>query len=75
MHRHRAVLLIGLAVLAISAGALRASASDFSKATELMDEGWLDDAEKILNNLVANDPDNAELYYLLARLNLAVDPD
>ncbi len=69
MHRHRIVLLAGLALLVSAPGPLLA-AGDLDDATELIEEGWLDDAEAILDDLVAHDPDNPELYYQLALLYL-----
>ncbi len=50
-----------------------AVANDIDDAKILMDEGWLDDAETILNNLVDSSPDDAEYYYQLARVYLIRD--
>ena len=73
MHRHRILLLAGRAaglVLLMSVSSPLRAAGDLSEAIELIDEGWVDDAESILNDLVAQDPDNPELYYQLAQLCL-----
>ncbi len=69
MHQYRIVLLVGLALLISTPGPLL-TAGDLDDATDLIEEGWLDDAEAILNDLVAYDPDDPELYYQLALLYL-----
>jgi tetratricopeptide (TPR) repeat protein len=50
-----------------------ASANNVQSVEELMDEGWLDDAEALLNQLVSQRPDEADLYYQLARVYLLRD--
>jgi tetratricopeptide (TPR) repeat protein len=50
-----------------------ALADDLDEAAALMDAGWLDDAEAIINRLIEHNPDNAEFYYQMARLYLTRD--
>lgn len=70
MHRHRAALLVGLALFMSAAAGPLSAAAGLDEAIELIDEGWVDDAESILDELVAGDPNNPELYYQLSRLHL-----
>jgi len=46
------------------------SANEMDDVTELMDEGWLDDAEVLLNEFIARSPDDPDLYYQLATIYL-----
>jgi tetratricopeptide (TPR) repeat protein len=47
-----------------------ASANEMDDVAQLMDEGWLDDAEALLNEYIARSPDDPDLYYQLATLYL-----
>jgi tetratricopeptide (TPR) repeat protein len=46
---------------------------DLTAAQQLIDDGWADDAEELLNDLLKSDSDNPEVYYLLARVYLERD--
>jgi len=66
------VCFVALALVLVTAGT-GAWADDIDRARELMDDGWLDDAETVLNGLLSQNPDRAEVYYELARVYLIRD--
>jgi len=47
--------------------------ADIADAEKLLDEGWADDAEALLDEMLESSPQNADLYYLLAQLYLYKD--
>jgi tetratricopeptide (TPR) repeat protein len=47
--------------------------AELAQARQLIDDGWADDAEKLLIDLSRTDSKNPEIYYLLARLYLVRD--
>jgi len=54
-------------------GSASAATGDIADVTILFDEGWLDDAEKVLDQLISENPKDPELYYMLARVYLIRD--
>jgi tetratricopeptide (TPR) repeat protein len=49
------------------------AATDLSEAEQLMEDGWMDDAETLLLELSKKHPNNPEIYYQLARVYLIRD--
>ncbi|MCK4775373.1 MAG: hypothetical protein KAT30_11325, partial [Candidatus Krumholzibacteria bacterium] len=49
------------------------AAADLSDAEQLIQDGWMDDAETLLVELFKAHPDDPEIYYQLARVYLIRD--
>jgi tetratricopeptide (TPR) repeat protein len=69
------ILTTMLAVFTVSSAgeADDASVVGLPEAQQLMDDGWLDDAEELLTGLSKKNPKDPEIYYQLARVYLIRD--